>query len=151
MAVRFSRVAVLGTGLVGGSFALALRKLRPRPRVVGWDKPEVLRVAKKRGAIDKAEPNLARAVAGADLVYVALPVGATLELLPQIARAASAKALVSDASTDAVPAALGSTVPLAAKEPAEATELALDIRPPATLTAKNPNWPKTRWANLPAT
>ena len=99
MAVRFSRVAVLGTGLVGGSFALALRKLRPRPRVVGWDKPEVLRVAKKRGAIDKAEPNLARAVAGADLVYVALPVGATLELLPQIARAASAKALVSDAAS----------------------------------------------------
>jgi prephenate dehydrogenase len=99
MAVRFSRVAVLGTGLVGGSFALALRKLRPRPRVVGWDKPEVLRVAKKRGAIDKAEPNLARAVAGADLVYVALQVGATLELLPQIARAASAKALVSDAAS----------------------------------------------------
>jgi len=99
MAVRFSRVAVIGTGLVGGSFALALRRLRPRPRVVGWDKPEVLRVAKKRGAIDKAEPNLARAVAGADLVYVALQVGATLELLPQIARAASAKALVSDAAS----------------------------------------------------
>jgi prephenate dehydrogenase len=99
MAVRFSRVAVLGTGLVGGSFALALRKLRPRPRIIGWDKPEVLRAARKRGAIDKAEPNLARAVAGADLVYIALPVGATLELLPQIARAAPAKALVTDSAS----------------------------------------------------
>jgi len=99
MAVRFSRVAVLGTGLVGGSFALALRKLRPRPRIVGWDRPEVLRAARKRGAIDKAEPNLARAVAGADLVYIALPVGATLELLPQIARAAAPKALVTDSAS----------------------------------------------------
>jgi len=99
MPLRFSRVAIIGTGLVGGSFALALRKLRPRPRVVGWDKPEVLRVARKRGAINKAEPNLARAVAGADLVYVALPVGATLEVLPQIARAAAPKALVTDAAS----------------------------------------------------
>ncbi|HYB59864.1 MAG TPA: prephenate dehydrogenase/arogenate dehydrogenase family protein [Methylomirabilota bacterium] len=99
MAVRFRRVAVLGTGLVGGSFALALRKLRPRPRVIGWDKPEVLREARKRRAIDRAEPDLARAVAGADLIYVALPVGATLELLPQIARAAAAKALVTDSAS----------------------------------------------------
>src|SRR5271157_3447983 len=99
MAVRFRRVAVLGTGLVGGSFALALRKLRPRPRVIGWDKPEVLREARKRRAIDRAEPDLARAVRGADLIYVALPVGATLELLPQIARAAAAKALVTDSAS----------------------------------------------------
>jgi prephenate dehydrogenase len=99
MTVRFKRVAVLGAGLVGGSFALALRKLRPRPRVVGWDKPEVLRQARKRGAIDIADTNLARAVAGADLVYIALPVGAALELLPQIARTAAARALVTDAAS----------------------------------------------------
>ncbi len=59
----------------------------------------MLRAARKRDAIDKAEPNLARAVAGADLIYIALPVGATLELLPQIARAVAAKALVTDSAS----------------------------------------------------
>jgi prephenate dehydrogenase len=99
MPAGFKRVAILGTGLIGGSFGLALRKLRPRPRVVGWDKPEVLRRARERGAIDRGEPDLARAVAGVDLVYIALPVGAVLEHLPEIARAASPRALVTDTAS----------------------------------------------------
>jgi prephenate dehydrogenase len=99
MPVGFKRVAILGTGLIGGSFGLALRKLRPRPRVVGWDKPEVLRRARERGAIDRGEQDLARAVRGADLVYIALPVGAVLEHLPEIARAASPRALVTDTAS----------------------------------------------------
>ncbi|MGD0839558.1 MAG: prephenate dehydrogenase/arogenate dehydrogenase family protein [Candidatus Acidiferrales bacterium] len=99
MAAGFKRVAILGTGLIGGSFGLALRRLRPRPRVVGWDKPETLRLARKRGAIDRGEANLARAVRGADLVYIALPVGAVLEHLPEIARAASPHALVTDTAS----------------------------------------------------
>jgi prephenate dehydrogenase len=93
------RVAILGTGLIGGSFGLALRKLRPRPRVVGWDKPDVLRRARARNVIDRGESDLARAVAGADLVYVALPVGAVLEHLPEIARAVSPHALVTDTAS----------------------------------------------------
>src|SRR5580658_8519111 len=99
MPAGFKRVAILGTGLIGGSFGLALRKLRPRPRVVGWDKPEVLRQARKRGAIDRSEANLARAVGGADLVFIALPVGAVLEHLPEIAAAASPRALVTDTAS----------------------------------------------------
>jgi prephenate dehydrogenase len=99
MAAAFKRVAILGTGLIGGSFGLALRKLRPRPRVVGCDKPEVLARARVRGAIDIAEPDLARAVHGADLVFVALPVGAVLEHLPEIASAAAPGALVTDTAS----------------------------------------------------
>jgi prephenate dehydrogenase len=99
MPAGFKRVAILGTGLIGGSFGLALRKLRPRPRVIGWDKPEVLRHALKRGAIDRGEANLARTVAGADLVFIALPVGAVLEHLPEIAAAASPRALVTDTAS----------------------------------------------------
>src|SRR6202167_4311697 len=99
MPAGFKRVAILGTGLIGGSFGLALRKLRPRLRVVGWDKPDVLRRARERGAIDRGEPDLSRAVAGADLVYIALPVGAVLEHLPEIARAASSRALVTDTAS----------------------------------------------------
>jgi prephenate dehydrogenase len=99
MPAGFKRVAILGTGLIGGSFGLALRKLRPRPRVVGWDKPDVLKRARERGAIDRGETDLARAVKGADLVFIALPVGAVLEHLPEIARAASSRALVTDTAS----------------------------------------------------
>jgi len=99
MAASFRRVAIVGTGLIGGSFALALRKNFPDSVVVGWDKTQVLRHALERGAIHEAIPDLTLAVAGADLVYVALPVGHTIELLPEIARLASPNALVTDASS----------------------------------------------------
>jgi prephenate dehydrogenase len=99
MAASFRRVAILGTGLIGGSFALALRKYFPDSVVVGWDKTQVLRHALERGAIHEAIPDLSRAVAGADLVYVALPVGHTIELLPEIARLTPPDALVTDASS----------------------------------------------------
>jgi prephenate dehydrogenase len=97
MDAPFRRAAILGTGLIGGSFALAFRKSFPDSAVVGWDKPHVLEKARKRGAIQEAIPNLAAAVAGADFVYVALPVGHSIELLPEIARLASPGALVTDA------------------------------------------------------
>jgi prephenate dehydrogenase len=99
MAASFRRVAVIGTGLIGGSFALALRKNFPDSVVVGWDKTQVLRHALERGAIHEAIPDLTLAVAGADLIYVALPVGHTIELLPEIARLAPTNALVTDASS----------------------------------------------------
>jgi prephenate dehydrogenase len=97
MAPLFSRVAALGTGLIGGSFALAARQAIPGVRVVGWDKPYVLERALELGVIDEGKPELAEAVAGADLVYVALPVGAAIERVPEIARHVSRDALVTDA------------------------------------------------------
>jgi prephenate dehydrogenase len=99
MTAVFKRVAILGTGLIGGSFGLALRKARPRPRVVGWDKPDVLRRARARHAIDRGETDLALAVKDADLVFIALPVGSVLEHLPEIARAVSPHALVTDTAS----------------------------------------------------
>jgi prephenate dehydrogenase len=102
-AVRFRGVAILGTGLIGGSFGLAVRKHCPETRVVGWDKAEVLRQAGSRGAIHEGLVDLGRALARADLVYVALPIGLTLELLPEIARRAEPHALITDVcSTKAV-------------------------------------------------
>lgn len=93
----FARVAVLGTGLVGGSFALAVRPRLPGAAVVGWDRPEVLEKARRRDAITEAAEDLAAAVRGADLVYLALPVGPAMELLPAVARHAGPHALVTDA------------------------------------------------------
>ena len=99
MATSFRRVAIVGTGLIGGSFALALRKYFPDSVVVGWDKPQVLRHALERGAMHEGIPDLPLAIAGTDLIYVALPVGHTIELLPEIARFAPPGALVTDASS----------------------------------------------------
>jgi prephenate dehydrogenase len=99
MADSFRRVAVIGAGLIGGSFALAFRKHFPDSMVVGWDKPAVLRRALERGAIHEAIPDLTLAAAGAELIYVALPVGHTIELLPEIARLAGPDSLVTDAAS----------------------------------------------------
>jgi prephenate dehydrogenase len=82
------RIAVLGVGLIGGSVGLAARE-RVGAEVVGWDPGEgVLAAALERGAIDRAAPDAAAALAGAEAVFVAVPVGA----LPDAVRAALAAA-----------------------------------------------------------
>jgi prephenate dehydrogenase len=96
-------VAILGTGLIGGSFALALRKHFPSISIVGFDRAEILQAALARGAVLEAAHDLAAAARGADLLYVALPIAATVEALPAIAAAAKDGALVTDTgSTKAV-------------------------------------------------
>jgi len=98
-----SRVTILGTGLIGGSFALALRKYTKDMRVAGWDRAETVRQAQARGAIEEAfSGELAPALRNADLVYIALPIAATLDLLPEIARRAPSHALVTDACSTKV-------------------------------------------------
>jgi prephenate dehydrogenase len=98
-----NRVTILGTGLIGGSFALALRKYTTEIHIAGWDRPEVVREAQSRNAIDTAfDAELAPALENADLVYIALPIGATLDLLPQVIRLAGPNALVTDACSTKV-------------------------------------------------
>jgi prephenate dehydrogenase len=97
---RFRRIAIIGTGLIGGSFALAARKHLPTAFVLGWDRDRTaLSRALERGAVHDVVADLATAVHGADLVYVALPVGATIEAIPAIARGAGPRTLVTDAGS----------------------------------------------------
>jgi prephenate dehydrogenase len=92
------RVAILGTGLIGGSFALALRKFTTDIHITGWDRAEVAQDARSRGALDEAcHGELAPAIQHADLIYIALPIGVTLDLLPEITQHAAPRALISDA------------------------------------------------------
>jgi prephenate dehydrogenase len=99
----FRRIAVVGTGLIGGSFALALRKRFAGISVIGYDRAPTLVQARALGAIDDAAADIASAVRGADLVYLALPIGASIEALATIAKHAEPHALVTDAgSTKAV-------------------------------------------------
>jgi prephenate dehydrogenase len=93
----FRRAAIIGTGLIGGSFALALRKYFARISVVGYDRPETLARAREMGTVEETASNISEAVRGADLVYVALPIAATLHAFPAIAGAVDAGALITDA------------------------------------------------------
>ena len=93
-----NRVTILGTGLIGGSFALALRKYTTGIHISGWDRTEVISEAHARAAIDAPfYGDLGPALHHADLVYLALPISVTLDLLPEIARLAPSHALITDA------------------------------------------------------
>ena len=98
-----SRVTVLGTGLIGGSFGLALRKYATDMQISGWDRPEIAHQAQACGAIEKAFSGpLAPVLENADLIYLALPIAATIDLLPEIARHAPPRTLVTDACSTKV-------------------------------------------------
>ena len=92
------RVAILGTGLIGGSFALALKKYLTDVFIHGWDRPGVAHEAHGRHMVDQSSSgSLQMALEGADLVYIALPIAATLDILPEVARFAAPHSLVTDA------------------------------------------------------
>ncbi len=95
--VPFRRVAIIGTGLIGGSFAMALRELIPGVALIGYSHAGSCERAKATGVVDEATHDLAAAVRGADLVYIALPIGASIESLGAIAKSAEPHALVTDA------------------------------------------------------
>jgi prephenate dehydrogenase len=92
------RVTILGAGLIGGSFALALRKYSTDLHITGWDRPDVVHAAETSGVFDQTftgDPG--PALSTADLIFLALPIGVTLDLLPELARSAPRRALVTDA------------------------------------------------------
>ena len=97
--IPFRRVAIIGTGLIGGSFGLALRREFPGISVVGFSHSGSAARAIARHAIDEAVPDLASAIRRADLIYIALPIGATIETLATIAQFAEPHALVTDAGS----------------------------------------------------
>ena len=71
----FHQITIVGTGLIGGSFGLAVKKHGFRGTVVGCDRKPVLAKARKLGAIDRAVGDPIAASAGSDLVFLATPVG----------------------------------------------------------------------------
>jgi prephenate dehydrogenase len=92
------RLTILGTGLIGGSFALAMKKYAADLFIHGWDRSNVGNEAFGRRIIDRASSGSVKdAVAEADLIYVSLPVGATLDILAEVAKFAPRHALVTDA------------------------------------------------------
>ena len=81
----FTQLGVIGCGLMGGSFALALKRAGLVRRVVGYSKsPSTTEKAKKLGAIDIAAESALLAASGSDLVLLAVPVAATESTLKAI-------------------------------------------------------------------
>src|SRR6266849_6372243 len=94
MAIR--QITIIGTGLIGGSFALALKKRRFRGRIVGCDRSSVLERARKKGAIDEGHIDPTGAVRGSQLILLATPVRAIMELIGHLGPALPPETLLTD-------------------------------------------------------
>jgi prephenate dehydrogenase len=91
------RLAVIGVGLIGGSFALGLKKAKAVSHVVGVGRNAAnLKVAMERGILDSTAPDAATAARDADLVLVAAPVGQYPEIFSALRET---RALITDAGS----------------------------------------------------
>jgi prephenate dehydrogenase len=94
------RLCVIGVGLIGGSLALALRHAGAVKEIVGAGRDEThLRKAVDLGVIDRFELNAARAVEGADVVMLAVPLGAMQAVCAAIKDRLHANTVVTDAGS----------------------------------------------------
>ena len=82
--------------MIGGSLGLALRKKKFAGRIVGCDRESALERARMRGAIDDGSPNPGDAVRGSQLVVLATPVLAIVDLIERVGPVLPAKALLTD-------------------------------------------------------
>jgi prephenate dehydrogenase len=100
MAIR--QITIIGTGLIGGSFGLALKKRRFRGRIVGCDREAILKRAKKTGVIDEGTSNPLEAVRGSQIVVLATPVGAIIELIERLGSMLPPPTLLTDVGSTKV-------------------------------------------------
>lgn len=92
----FNRVAIIGTGLIGGSIALAIKKKRLANEVIGISRHrKTLRLAKQNRAIDKGSQDF-KIVRDADLIIFATPISTILKLAPKVAKIVKPDSIVTD-------------------------------------------------------
>lgn len=90
-------LAVIGVGLIGGSFSRALKAAGAVEHVVGIDCcPANLKLALQLGVIDEAAPSLAEGVQSAQVIFIAVPVGSVAGVMAQLVPFLSAGAVVTD-------------------------------------------------------
>lgn len=93
----FEQLGLIGCGLMGGSFALALKRAGLVKRVVGYSKsPSTTERARQMGVIDVEAPSALLAVSGADIVLLAVPVSATEATFKAIRHLVNANTLIMD-------------------------------------------------------
>ncbi len=92
-----NQLTVIGVGLIGGSLARALREAGQVREIVGYGRGLAnLQQAVELGVIDRLETSPERAVIGADMVVLALPVGSMTDVLQQIASHLGERSVVTD-------------------------------------------------------
>ena len=97
---RMKSVAVIGVGLIGGSFALAMRRAGVTASIVGYDRDGAsLQRAAELGVIDRAADSVSEAARDSELVMVAVPVRAIGRVLHDVSLALDADAVVTDAGS----------------------------------------------------
>ncbi|MFN8543347.1 MAG: prephenate dehydrogenase/arogenate dehydrogenase family protein [Candidatus Binatia bacterium] len=97
MPQRFERITIAGVGLIGGSFALAVRAAGLAGEIVGYGRTIAsLEAARALGLIDRIAADPAEAVRGAELIVLAAPVGALVELAERFRPHARPGALLTD-------------------------------------------------------
>jgi len=95
--VRIKRLAIIGVGLIGGSLALALKKAGVVDEVVGCGRQLAnLEKAKKRHIIDNYTQNIKEAVTGADMIFIAVPLGAIKGVFQEIKGHLSEQTIITD-------------------------------------------------------
>ena len=94
MSIR--QITIVGTGLIGGSLGLALKKRGFRGKIVGCDSFPVLKRAKRARAIDLGLADPVEASQGSDVVVLATPVGSIIELIERLAPQLSSRTLLTD-------------------------------------------------------
>ncbi len=94
--MSFRQITVIGTGLIGGSFALAARRAGFTGRIIGCDREPVLAKAHSFKIIDDGNASPELAVRDSDLILLATPVGSIIDLLERIGPLVSADALITD-------------------------------------------------------
>ncbi len=93
----FQQLGLIGCGLMGGSFALALKRAGLVKRVVGYSKsPSTTDRARQMGVIDVEAPSALLAVSGADIVLIAVPVASTEATFKSIKHLVTANMLIMD-------------------------------------------------------
>jgi prephenate dehydrogenase len=90
------QITIIGTGLIGGSLGLALRKKKFSGRIIGCDRQAILEKARSRGAIDEGTSEPGDAIRGSQVVVLATPVLAILDLIDRLGPALSTKTLLTD-------------------------------------------------------
>lgn len=95
--MKLNKVVIFGVGLIGGSFALALRKANAVGVVVGFGRSlETLQQAQQLGIINRIGQDIAAEVCDADLILLATPVGQMAELMARIAPHLGTHTLITD-------------------------------------------------------
>ena len=136
-----NQITIIGVGLIGGSFALALKKSDFRGMIVGCDSDPVLDKALAMGVIDRAEPKAEDAIRKSDLVLLATPVGTIIDLIERVGPLLKEDQLLTDVgSTKAAAVAAAGRVfgqqamrrflpghPMAGRSPSGITQAAPEI------------------------